>query len=555
MSTGNKISEKMKSIANINSLVDKKTIDDIFIFYNSRGYLYRNSGAVGITIVLLIVFFLINSYLFININNAFYKKNWTQYRCDPAIIPFAGIINAPSDENTMEYTFKNFSYCMNKILDDIVSFIMSPVIYVISVITAVYKAIEIMIIEIVRMFDYLRTAIMAIVSAVLGVVMNFLIPFQKLIIKLKVIYKKVHATTVTSMYTFFGTYMAMMSGVLIAYEVVIMFAFILAGIIIVLWIVWLAFLGLNPVPAVIASAMTVILVVILALIIKAAVFSEKLLAPNTPPSIPGVPSKPACFGGDSPIKVKNKGIIEMCDIEPGMILDDPEKSLVTAVFKLNSKNQKVYKIYDSVTKKYIYATCKHRILNKNINKWVPIEKHPDAISVVYNEPYLYCLNTNSKTIIIGEHKFKDWDDMYKNEYPLLESKLRKNSRQYKSMENGFVNPNTLYTLFENGFHESTMISLKNKESKSIKKIKVGDVLENNGVVWGVVKILNSFTTKQYDENINCTEKCFVKSKNNTAVPIFLNNQKNQMNLMNLKNHKYQKNQKNQKNQQIIYGIF
>ena len=42
-------------------------INKLFNFYDSKGYYYRYSGSVGLTVVVIIVFFLINSYLFIRI--------------------------------------------------------------------------------------------------------------------------------------------------------------------------------------------------------------------------------------------------------------------------------------------------------------------------------------------------------------------------------------------------------------------------------------------------------------------------------------------------------
>lgn len=515
------MSENESGTTNRNKM--KSIIDDIFTVYNSRGYVNRNSGAIGITIVLFIIFFLINSYLFININSAYYKKNWIKYRCDPPVIPFAGLINAPANESVMDYTFKNFSYCLNKILDDIVSFIMAPIVYLIDIITLVYRAIFMMIDEIVRMFDYIRTAVISIVTAILGVIMNFFIPIQKLIMKLKVVFKKVHATTTTSMYTFIGTYMSMMSGVVLAYEFIVMFAFILAAVIIVTWIIWLAFLGLNPVPAAIAVTLTVFLIIILALTIDVAVFSKKLLTPLSPPILPGVPSKPSCFAGRTLIKTKDYGFIPMNNIKPGMVIDNNQSSIVTAVFKMTTKDQEIYKIYDYKINQYIYVTGEHRVFDNVTCKWVKMKMHRDAKYVdknEFNDEYVYCINTTSKDISIGNHFFKDWDDMYKNEYAILENVLRKKP-SYRSCKTGFVNPKTLYNLFENGFHESSMISLMDGVEKPIKDIKIGDILANGTQVRGVANILNTFKTEQYGQSIECTRECHIRNGMDSAIPIHL----------------------------------
>jgi hypothetical protein len=46
----------------------------------------------------------------------------------------------------------------------------------------------------------------------------------------------------------------------------------------------------------------------------------------------------------------------------------------------------------------------HKILYEG--KWIRVDEHPDAILVTsYLEPYLYCLNTTHKNIIVCEYIF------------------------------------------------------------------------------------------------------------------------------------------------------
>ena len=51
-----------------------------------------------------------------------------------------------------------------------------------------------------------------------------------------------------------------------------------------------------------------------------------------------------------------------------------------------------------------------------LDNWMPVSRHPHAkIHSNYLEPYLYCLNTSSKTIQINEHVFSDWDEIFDND--------------------------------------------------------------------------------------------------------------------------------------------
>lgn len=502
-------------------------VNNLYGFINSQGYLYKNGMSVAITVVICIIFFLINSYLFININTNYYKKNWVEWRCDPVVMPFAGIINTPPGESKLDFTFKNFSFCLNKLLDDIVAFIMAPIIFLIEIVTLVYTAIMLMIDEIVRMFDYLRNAITQIILAILGVIMNFLIPFQKIFIKAKVILQKVHATGITSMFTFIGTYFALVSGILMTYEILIIAAFVMAAIIVVVWGIWLAFLGLNPVPLVIAIGLTVVLVIALALIIIITSFIKNDLGFDVSSSLPGVPSKPhLCFGPNTPINIVGKGSIPISQIQPGMVINDVKKSTITSVLKLSTDGQTIYKLYDNNLKTELFVTGEHRVRAK-INgeyKWLPMKKHPNAILAGpedFDETFLYCLNTTSKIVKVGETLFKDWDDLHRNDYFNLQKAAYKHSF-CKTADDQFysnlISPQTIHTIFENGFHSSTLISLKNGNKIPIKDVKIGSVLENGATVYGVVNIKNTFELKKYDTNTICTNGCYVRN-GKKAIPI------------------------------------
>ena len=505
-------------------------VSKLYGFLNSQGYFYKNSISVFITITLFIVFFLINSYLFININTKYYKRNWVQWRCDPAVMPFAGIINTPPGESKLDYTFKNFSFCLNKLLDDIVAFVMAPVIFLIEIVTLVYAAIMLMIDEIVRMFDYLRSVITQIVLAILGIVMNFLIPFQKILIKAKVIMKKVHATNVTAIFTFLGTYMAMVSGILVTYEVLILAAFILAALIAVTWGIWLGFLGLNPIPLVIAVALTVILTIALILIIIIMNFISNDLGFDVSSDLPGIPSKPHlnfCFGPTTPINVCGKGNIPISEVKPGMKIKDSKKSVVTSVLKLSTDGQAIYKLYDNKLKMDLFVTGEHRVqaIINGRRKWVYMKNHPQAVLLKpeeFTDSCLYCLNTSSKMVKIGEYWFKDWDDLHADNYIKLQNTLFKNVKTDLSNKNvpfsNSVNPENIHPVFENGFYSSTLVSLKDGTTIPIKDVKIGSVLANGATVYGVVNIMNTFQLKQYDTNLICTNGCYVRS-GKKAIPI------------------------------------
>jgi hypothetical protein len=53
-------------------------------------------------------------------------NNWQIERCNPKVMPFAGIINKPSGQSILEYTANNFSYCVKDILSGNLDTAMRP---------------------------------------------------------------------------------------------------------------------------------------------------------------------------------------------------------------------------------------------------------------------------------------------------------------------------------------------------------------------------------------------------------------------------------------------
>jgi hypothetical protein len=104
---------------------------------------------------------------------------------------------------------------------------------------------------------------------------------------------------------------------------------------------------------------------------------------------------------------------------------------------------------------------------------------------LYNEPFLYCLNTNSKEITTNGTTFSDWDEIYGKE---LNNVLNYISQNYE-----VPNPNdreNIHRYLEVGFDSDTNVYLNDNTKKHIKFIKIGDKLSTKGTVYGIVEILN-----------------------------------------------------------------
>ena len=207
-------------------------------------------------------------------------------------------------------------------------------------------------------------------------------------------------------------------------------------------------------------------------------FMVDVLHVQTGLSIPSI----KCFDKDTLITM-NDGIKKpISDIKLGDLL--LEHNEVTSIIKVETKGSQMYKLDN------IIVSDSHIV--KYNTEWIPVSKHPDAIKYAfYNEPYLYCLNTSDKTIIINNHVFTDWDELYNNDIDEIKN-------------NDIVSINELkdiHTYLDGGFQSSTKLKLQNGEYKDISKIKIGDILEKGEKVYGLVEINGETINEQYTYNL------------------------------------------------------
>jgi len=98
--------------------------------YDKATYLDKYGGSVIVTCVTLFIFFLIFSYFYVQSKIKPIRLDWMNQKCNPAVIPFAGMINAGPGENKIEFTAKNFSECTTSILAEIIQFFLQPIHFV-----------------------------------------------------------------------------------------------------------------------------------------------------------------------------------------------------------------------------------------------------------------------------------------------------------------------------------------------------------------------------------------------------------------------------------------
>ena len=95
------------------------------------------------------------------------KADWDNKKCHPAVIPFAGMINAPPGKSKFDFTAENFSGCLYNILAIIVGRFTKPVFFLSDAITKFFKILLDMVNAIRGIIDYVRVKIMSMIMEIL----------------------------------------------------------------------------------------------------------------------------------------------------------------------------------------------------------------------------------------------------------------------------------------------------------------------------------------------------------------------------------------------------
>ena len=433
--------------------------------YDNLNYFDQYGSSLVLFILITISLFVLCSYCFVMINVQPIKDDWINQRCKPSIIPFAGLINAPEGMSSTDFTKENFDYCTQNIVKGVTGPAVQPLTFVTNMLNTLFDSIQQSLNGIREMFNKVRSQIQAVSQEIMGRLINITIPLQQIIIGLKDILSKVQGTMTAGLFTLLGSYYTLKSLMGAIAQLIVTILIGLAAMIAVLWAVpftWGA-----------AAANTAIFVAIsipMALILT---FMTKVLKVQSNLKIPKV----KCFDKNTLLKMNDGSLKPISEIRVGDILFNNNK--ITAKIKVDTDGSYMYNLNG------VIVSDSHIVKYKD--KWLHVLEHPEATKITsYNEPFLYCLNTTSKIIVINNICFTDWDEIYNNDISkfktLLCIKFNNEKQQYT------FKSDDIHKYYDGGFIGSTLIKLKNGTTKLIKNIEIGDVLENGGNVYGLVEI-------------------------------------------------------------------
>jgi len=421
--------------------------------YDSLSYFDLYGNSVIIFILMTLFVFLVYSYCKIMQTKEAIADDWINQRCKPQNIPFAGFISKPDGQSAFQYTSDNFQYCVQNILTNITGYALQPFQYMIQSLTTIFAKMADSIQQIREIINRLRNNFRKFAEDVLSRILNIMIPIQRIFIALMDAFQKIQGVMTGGLYTMLGSYYTLQSLMGAILELIIKVLVTLVIIIVGLWVMpftWPAAASMSAVFLAISIPLAIIIVFM----------SEVLHIKSS--AIP----KLRCFDRKTRIHLDDGTFKHIEEIKPNDRLFDG--SIVTAKIQVTSEGLKMYNLNGIIV-------SESHIVNHNGN-WMPVRDHPLAIKLLsYREPYLYCINTTSKIIILNNTIFTDWDEIYDDN---LEFILR-----HAYNEN-------IAQLIDKGFKQDTLIALKNGEKK-LKDIKIGDYLSTGGIVYGTVELNNT----------------------------------------------------------------
>jgi hypothetical protein len=438
--------------------------------YDNLSYFDQYGSSVIMLLILILVLVCVISYCLIMVNVQPIIDDWPNQRCKPQIMPIAGLITHPEGVTATEYTSQNFNYCTQNILTSITGDALQPLTYVISTFKNIAESISNALNSIRGMFDKIRNFFASISQEIMGRIMNIMTPLQEIIISFTDLIGKIQGSMTAGLFTALGAYYTLKSMLGAVAQFIIIILIAMAVIIAILWILpftWGAAATGTAVFLSIAIPMAIIL----------SFLSQKL-------HITGLKSIPhlKCFDKNTYIPMNDGNSRKINDIQVGDILAN--NNMVTGKIIVETKGSVMYELDD------IFVSDSHIV--KYGDKWIPVSKHPNAKKCTfYQEPYLYCLNTANKTIVINGYIFSDWDEITDEDI----NNIQKNTNHM------FNEKNDIHKCLDGGFVGHTEIKLNDGIVKEIKDIRVGDILENNTIVYGIVEIDGRSLNGQYIFNL------------------------------------------------------
>jgi hypothetical protein len=447
-----------------------KASDYLLNVYDKLTYgdLYGSSVLIVIISTIVIIFAVCFSMLIQNKQEI--ADNWTNLRCKPQYMPFAGYIMPEEGKTPGQTSYENFQYCLQEQVVNMTTEATKPHVYLLNALNSTFVSAGNAANNLRYGMTEMRTNIGAFASDLLSRIMNVTAPIYKMFLAVKDIVGKIQGALTAGLFIFDGAFKALQAFIGAFFMIIVSVLGIQLAIIAVLWIL----------PLTIPMAMSLSIPIAIFAIFFAVLTGLTAKIFNINPI--KIPSINVCFDKNTLFTMDDGETKKIINVNAGDILADGTK--VTAKFKIDTCGSRMFSLGG------VIVSETHIV--KYSDKWIYVCEHPEAIEIRgYKEPYIYCLNTSSKEIILNGFQFLDWDDLHDVRLEKVQNKI--NSR----------NLFDIHRKLDIGFSSDFVVELIS-ENKNICDVNIGDKLKTGGIVYGLVEIDGSdlmLYDKLYDDKI------------------------------------------------------
>lgn len=159
---------------------------------------------ITLSVFIIIIFIALYIFNILGVGIKKVKDDWPNYRCNPTVMPFASMFGYDP--------MSNFTYCIQNMQTNYMSYLLQPVQYNIGVIGSIGGNLTKSVNDIRAFFNNIRNYITNIVQSIFGVFLNILIEFQRITMNIKDLFGKLIGIMTTMMYTLNGSIMTMQSA-------------------------------------------------------------------------------------------------------------------------------------------------------------------------------------------------------------------------------------------------------------------------------------------------------------------------------------------------------
>jgi hypothetical protein len=247
-------------INHLSSLI-KDRVDEL---YDQSGYSDKYGLHLWIVITLAFLVLFASAYYYVLNHLQPIKANWNEEKCNPAYMPFAGVIHDKKGDDFYKFTADNFTGCTQTILQKITDYAFLPFYYAMNVMSNVFLAMVNALGAMREMFDKMRNSASYITAIIFDRIFNITAPILEMFINIKSMAAKFVGMVTTVVFSLLSAYLGLQSFVGIIIKLIRDILYIIVGIIVALIILsWIP--GIFPIAVALGAGFSVLLALVVML--------------------------------------------------------------------------------------------------------------------------------------------------------------------------------------------------------------------------------------------------------------------------------------------------